>query len=211
VVHAVRLLCAADPVGLVVVAAPPDDRDAVAALLARVLPAAAVRVVAGGESRSRSVRAALAVLPDEVDVVLVHDAARPLTPVGLVEAVDAAVRGGHPAVVPALPVVDTVKAVAPDPDGSGVEEVVGTAERAALRAVQTPQGFRRDTLDQAYAVAEAEGALDATDDAGLVERLGVPVVVVPGDEQAFKVTRPLDLLLADAVLTLRHAAHGGSA
>jgi 2-C-methyl-D-erythritol 4-phosphate cytidylyltransferase len=211
VVHAVRLLCAADPVGLVVVAAPPDDRDAVAALLARVLPAAAVRVVAGGESRSRSVRAALAVLPDEVDVVLVHDAARPLTPVGLVEAVDAAVRGGHPAVVPALPVVDTVKAVAPDPDGSGVEEVVGTAERAALRAVQTPQGFRRDTLDQAYAAAEAEGALDATDDAGLVERLGVPVVVVPGDEQAFKVTRPLDLLLADAVLTLRHAAHGGSA
>jgi len=207
----VRLLCAADPVGLVVVAAPPDDRDAVAALLARVLPAAAVRVVAGGESRSRSVRAALAVLPDEVDVVLVHDAARPLTPVGLVEAVDAAVRGGHPAVVPALPVVDTVKAVAPDPDGSGVEEVVGTAERAALRAVQTPQGFRRDTLDQAYAAAEAEGALDATDDAGLVERLGVPVVVVPGDEQAFKVTRPLDLLLADAVLTLRHAAHGGSA
>ena len=206
-----RLLCAADPVGLVVVAAPPDDRDAVAALLARVLPAAAVRVVAGGESRSRSVRAALAVLPDEVDVVLVHDAARPLTPVGLVEAVDAAVRGGHPAVVPALPVVDTVKAVAPDPDGSGVEEVVGTAERAALRAVQTPQGFRRDTLDQAYAAAEAEGALDATDDAGLVERLGVPVVVVPGDEQAFKVTRPLDLLLADAVLTLRHAAHGGSA
>jgi 2-C-methyl-D-erythritol 4-phosphate cytidylyltransferase len=208
-VHAVRLLAAADPVVLVVVAAPPDDVEAVSALLARVLPDVPVRVVAGGATRSRSVLAALGVLPVDVDVVLVHDAARPLTPVGLVEAVDAAVRGGHPAVVPALPVVDTVKRVAPDPDGYGVEEVVGTAERAALRAVQTPQGFRRDTLEDAYAAAEADGTLDATDDAGLVERRGVPVVVVPGDEQAFKVTRPLDLLLADAVLTQRHGAHGG--
>jgi 2-C-methyl-D-erythritol 4-phosphate cytidylyltransferase len=207
----VRLLAAADPVELVVVAAPPDDVDAVTALLGRVLPGVPAQVVAGGETRSRSVRAALAVLPDEVDVVLVHDAARPLAPVGLVEAVDAAVRGGHPAVVPALPVVDTVKQVAPDPDGSGVEEVVGTADRTALRAVQTPQGFRRDTLDDAYAAAEAEGTLEATDDAGLVERRGVPVVVVPGDEQAFKVTRPLDLLLADAVLTQRHDAHVGGA
>ena len=207
--HAVRLLAAADPVVLVVVAAPPDDVEAVSALLARVLPDVPVRVVAGGATRSRSVLAALGVLPVDVDVVLVHDAARPLTPVGLVEAVDAAVRGGHPAVVPALPVVDTVKRVAPDPDGYGVEEVVGTAERAALRAVQTPQGFRRDTLEDAYAAAEADGTLDATDDAGLVERRGVPVVVVPGDEQAFKVTRPLDLLLADAVLTQRHGAHGG--
>jgi 2-C-methyl-D-erythritol 4-phosphate cytidylyltransferase len=126
--------------------------------------------------------------------------------VGLVEAVDAAVRAGHPAVVPGLPVVDTVKRVAPTE--FGVDEVVGTVDRAQLRAVQTPQGFRRDVLEQAYADAAAAGDLDATDDAGLVERLGVPVAVLPGDEQAFKVTRPLDLLLADAVLTQRLAAGG---
>ncbi len=140
-----------------------------------------VVVVPGGPTRSLSVQAALKALPEDVDVVLVHDAARPLVPVGLVEAVDAAVRAGHPAVVPALPVVDTVKRVAPAADLPGVEEVVGTAERSALRAVQTPQGFRRDTLAQAYAAAERDGVLDATDDAGLVERMGVPVVVVPGD------------------------------
>jgi 2-C-methyl-D-erythritol 4-phosphate cytidylyltransferase len=126
--------------------------------------------------------------------------------VGLVEAVDAAVRAGHAAVVPGLPVVDTVKRVAATQ--LGVDEVVGTLDRSPLRAVQTPQGFRREVLEQAYAQAAQRGDLDATDDAGLVERLGVPVSVVPGDEQAFKVTRPLDLLLADAVLTQRHAAGG---
>jgi 2-C-methyl-D-erythritol 4-phosphate cytidylyltransferase len=213
-VHAVRALAAAGSVRLVVVAAPTDDVEAVRGLLTHALaglagPGVPVVVVPGGPTRSLSVQAALKALPEDVDVVLVHDAARPLVPVGLVEAVDAAVRAGHPAVVPALPVVDTVKRVAPAADLPGVEEVVGTAERSALRAVQTPQGFRRDTLAQAYAAAERDGVLDATDDAGLVERMGVPVVVVPGDEQAFKVTRPLDLLLADAVLTSRRAAHGG--
>jgi 2-C-methyl-D-erythritol 4-phosphate cytidylyltransferase len=73
--------------------------------------------------------------------------------------------------------------------------------------VQTPQGFRRDVLDEAYVVAARSGWLDVTDDAGLVERLGYPVSVVPGDELAFKVTRPLDLVLADAVLTARASAH----
>jgi 2-C-methyl-D-erythritol 4-phosphate cytidylyltransferase len=207
-VHAVRALAAADAVTLVVVAAPVDDVEAVSDLLRQALPGVPVVVVPGGASRARSVQAALAVLPADTEVVLVHDAARPLVPVGLVEAVDAAVRAGHPAVVPALCVVDTVKQVAPDVDDRGIEAVVGTVARSALRAVQTPQGFRRDTLAEAYAAAERDGGLDATDDAGLVERLGVPVVVVPGDEQAFKVTRPLDLLLADAVLSRRAHGHG---
>jgi 2-C-methyl-D-erythritol 4-phosphate cytidylyltransferase len=207
-VHAVRALAAADAVTLVVVAAPVDEVEMVSDLLRQALPAVPVAVVPGGASRSRSVQAALEALPPDVEVVLVHDAARPLVPVGLVEAVDAAVRAGHPAVVPALPVVDTVKQVAPDVDDPGIEAVVGTVQRSALRAVQTPQGFRRDTLAEAYAAAERDGGLDATDDAGLVERLGVPVVVVPGDEQAFKVTRPLDLLLADAVLSQRGHGRG---
>ena len=204
--HSVRLLAAADPVAWVVVAAPVDDVDHVQGLLDGLGLHAEVRVVAGGATRSRSVLKALLTLSRDVDVVLVHDAARPLTPVGMVEAVDAAVRAGHPAVIPGLPVVDTVKRVATD---AGVLRVVGTLDRAPLRAVQTPQGFTRDVLDRAYASAVTDACLDATDDAGLVERLGVDVAVVPGDEAAFKVTRPLDLVLADAVLTQRAAAHGG--
>jgi 2-C-methyl-D-erythritol 4-phosphate cytidylyltransferase len=214
VVHAVRALAAAEPVTSIVVAAPPDDIAYVRGLLASV-QGASVSVVAGGATRAESVVRALKSLAEDVDVVLVHDAARPLTPVALVEAVDAAVRSGHVGVVPGLPVPDTIKSV----DAAGLaggaagsasaERVAGTVDRTRLRAVQTPQGFRRDVLEAAYAAAEADGALDATDDAGLVERVGHPVVVVPGEELAFKVTRPIDLVLADAVLSARQAAHHG--
>lgn len=192
------------------VAAPADDVDHVARLLRSLDLDAAVHVVAGGATRSQSVLRALQTLGEDVDVVLVHDAARPLTPVGLVDAVDAAVRAGHDAVVPGIALADTIKQVS-DSDEEPLPVVVGTVDRSVLRAVQTPQGFRRDVLDAAYAAAVAEGSLDATDDAGLVERLGHAVAVVPGEETAFKVTRPLDLVLADAVLTQRSAAHDGSA
>jgi len=124
----------------------------------------------------------------------VHDAARCLTPPAAFEAVVVALRAGADAVVPVLPVDDTVKRV----DG---DRVVETVDRSALRAVQTPQGFRRDVLWQAHAAAA--GLRWHTDDAGLVEALGRTVVVVPGSEEAFKVTRPLDLLLAEAVLRAR--------
>lgn len=193
-----------------VVAAPGDEVSHVGDLLASLHLDARVVVVPGGGSRSASVLCALQTLSEDVDVVLVHDAARPLTPVGLVDAVDAAVRAGHDAVVPAVPVADTIKRVA-EPSEGGLLRVHATVERSALRAIQTPQGFRRWVLDAAYAAAVADGSLDATDDAGLVERLGHAVAVVPGEEAAFKVTRPLDLLLADAVLTARAAAHHGAA
>jgi len=204
--HAVRGLASADAVELVVVAAPPDDVDHVAGLLERFADLAQVVVVAGGATRSTSVLRALETLPDDVDVVLVHDAARALTPAALVESVDAAVRAGHPAVIPALPVVDTIKSVATHPE-KALPEVTSTVDRASLRAVQTPQGFRRDVLDAAYRAAVAESRLDATDDAGLVEAVGHPVAVVAGDERAFKITRPLDLLLADALLSEQARAH----
>ncbi|MFD1828731.1 2-C-methyl-D-erythritol 4-phosphate cytidylyltransferase [Streptomyces desertarenae] len=213
-VHAVRAVARARTVRLVVVVAPPDGAAAVRTILdEHPLPDSAgatdVVVVTGGATRQESVARGLGVLTDDVDVVLVHDAARPLVPAETVEAVVAAVRDGAPAVVPALPVTDTVKQVASPPGGAAgaPEPVVATPERSLLRAVQTPQGFDRDTLLKAHAQAPAEGE-GATDDAGLVERMGVPVVLVPGHEEAFKVTRPLDLVLAEAVLARRRATDG---
>jgi 2-C-methyl-D-erythritol 4-phosphate cytidylyltransferase len=194
-VRSVRTLAEARLVDVVVVAAPPHEVTSVRALLADHEVPAEVCVVAGGATRQESVRLAVAALAPDVDIVLVHDAARPLVPVELVDAVAAAVRDGADAVVPGLPVTETIKEV----DGASV--VRTTLDRSALRAVQTPQGFRRALLEQAHAAAD----LVATDDAGLVERLGRPVRVVPGAEEAFKVTRPLDLLLAEALTALRQA------
>ncbi|MGB8651760.1 MAG: 2-C-methyl-D-erythritol 4-phosphate cytidylyltransferase, partial [Mycobacteriales bacterium] len=186
-VHAVRRLRACPSVGPVVVAAPPDAVHAVDALLSPY----GVLVVPGGAERQDSVAAGLAALPAEVDLVLVHDAARALVPVTVVEAVVAALRAGAEAVVPVLPVADTIKRV----DAAGA--VLATLPRADLRAVQTPQGFRRGVLERAH--RSAQGPL--TDDAGLVEAAGVTVQTVPGAEEAFKVTTPFDLLVAEAVLS----------
>ncbi len=184
-VHAVRALRAAPSVGPVVVAAPAEGVAEVRTLLASY----DVVVVAGGVERQDSVRAALDALDADVELVLVHDAARCLTPGAVVEAVVARLREGAEAVVPVLPLADTVKSV----DG---ERVVATLDRSVLRAAQTPQGFRREVLARAH----DSGLPALTDDAGLVEALGVPVATVPGHEEAFKVTRPIDLLLAEAVL-----------
>ncbi|MER6394473.1 2-C-methyl-D-erythritol 4-phosphate cytidylyltransferase [Kitasatospora sp. NPDC001603] len=211
-VHAVRALTRSRAVGLVVVAAPADGVAEVVGLLdTHGLDGKDIRVVPGGATRQESVRLGLAAIPAEVEIVLVHDAARPLVPVEVVDAVAAAVRGGAEAVVPAVPLADTVKRVEPRP--AGPEPVLDTPDRSTLRAVQTPQGFRRETLAEVHEKALAEEAAagaDAlpavTDDAGLVERFGGRVVVVPGHEEAFKVTRPLDLVLAEAVLARRRAA-----
>lgn len=202
-VHAVRALSTARSVDLVVVAAPEEELAAVQSLLEPEIGGTELRVVAGGRTRQESVALALRVLPTEVDVVLVHDAARPLAPDDLADAVVSAVRAGAAAVVPGIPVADTVKQV--DPAG----RVEATLDRSVLRAVQTPQGFQRPVLEAAHAAFAASAGDDgaaATDDAGLVERLGGTVLVVAGAEEAFKVTRPIDLLLAEAVLARRRAA-----
>lgn len=196
--HAVRALAAARSVDSIVVAAPPEDVEAVRALLGH-FDGVHVAVVAGGETRQESVARALIGLGPDIEVVLVHDAARPLVPVEVVEAVVAAVRGGAEAVVPGLPLADTVKQVDSD------ARVIGTPDRASLRAVQTPQGFSRETLRRAHAGVDPD-APSLTDDAGLVERMGIDVVVIPGHEEAFKVTRPIDLVLAEAVLAKRRAS-----
>ncbi|MFL6144017.1 MAG: 2-C-methyl-D-erythritol 4-phosphate cytidylyltransferase [Labedaea sp.] len=202
-VHAVRGLHLAGCVDAVVVAAPSSDVDTARAALARA--GVDALVVPGGTSRTHSVRLALAaaaaaldtVGPAEPSIVLVHDAARAFTPAEVIRAVVAAVAAGAPAIIPVLAVADTVKQV----DAAGV--VTGTPNRACLRVVQTPQGFAAETLRRAYAAlaedAERAGA-DLTDDAGLVERLGVPVGTVPGHPHAMKITTPFDLAVAEAVL-----------
>lgn len=171
----------------VVVAVPPDRTDE-----AKLILGGSATVVAGGANRDDSVRLALE-NAGEADFVLVHDAARPLTPPDLVVRVVEALRAGHRAVVPALPVPDTIKAV----DANGV--VLGTPERAGLRAVQTPQGFAADLLRRAY--QQAGGGIQFTDDASMVEHIGGQVQIVDGDPLAFKITTKLDAVLAEAVVT----------
>ncbi len=146
-------------------------------------------VVAGGSSRSASVRRGLAALPASATHVLIHDAARPLVPSDVVARVVSALDAGAAAVVPVVPVTDTLRSL----DG-------GTVDRDQLVAVQTPQGFERTTL----ATAHADGA-DATDDAAVIERSGVPVVHVEGSPRNLKITFPDDLVVAEALLGLVHA------
>ncbi|MFC5954711.1 2-C-methyl-D-erythritol 4-phosphate cytidylyltransferase [Streptomyces pratens] len=205
-IHAVRAMADSRAVSLVVVVAPPEDAAEVRTLLdAHALPdRTEFVVVPGGETRQESVKLGLDVLPPGFDIVLVHDAARPLVPVDTVDAVVEAVRDGAPAVVPALPLADTVKQVEPAAVPGEPEPVVATPDRSLLRAVQTPQGFDRDTLVRAHETVTD----NVTDDASMIEQLGLAVVTVPGHEEAFKVTRPLDLVLAEAVLARRRLNDG---
>jgi 2-C-methyl-D-erythritol 4-phosphate cytidylyltransferase len=189
--RAVTGLRASGVVDTVVVAVPPDRTDEAKLILGHL-----ATIVAGGPNRTESVRNALSAMSaDPPDFVLVHDAARALTPPSLIVRVVQALRAGHRAVIPALPLSDTVKAV----DANGV--VLGTPERAGLRAVQTPQGFATDVLLSAYKkAADQAGTVDYTDDASLVEQVGGQVQVVEGDPLAFKITTQLDLLLAKAIV-----------
>lgn len=184
--HAVDGLLGSGCVDRVVVAVGAGDGVLAATALEGLT--ARIDVVTGGQQRSDSVRAALDVVTG-ADVVLVHDAARCLVPASVIRSVVEAVRAGHGAVIPVLPVADTVKQV----DDGGV--VIATLGRSALRVVQTPQGFEAGLLRRAYAAAD----VIATDDAGLVERLGEPVMTVPGHPHAFKITTAFDLTLAEAL------------
>lgn len=183
--HALGGLRDSGVVDSVVVAVPPNRTDE-----AKLVFGGDAVIVAGGMDRTESVRLALAAVGD-AEFILVHDAARALTPPALIARVVAALEAGHAAVVPGLPVSDTIKAV----DANGV--VIGTPERSGLRAVQTPQGFQTELLRRAYQRATAG---EFTDDASVVEVTGTQVHVVEGDPLAFKITTPTDLLLAEALL-----------
>ena len=178
-------LRAVDAVRRVVVALPPG-----------VHAPAGTLGVPGGPERSQSVRAALRAAGDDEDVVLVHDAARPLVTAELVQdCLDALAAHDCDAAIAATPVTDTIK----ESDG---DEVVRTLDRANLWAVQTPQVFDRAALERALSRDDAELAA-ATDDAALVERDGGTVRVVPAPRENLKVTTPLDLRLAELLLAAR--------
>lgn len=174
------------------------------------------RICRGGKThRYETVAAALAEVPGDATHIAVHDAARPCTPADLIDRVFDAARK-HPAVVPGVEVSDTLKRAG---DAAGEEEeadplaaILGAAptkarprlvretlDRRDVFAIQTPQVFRADLLRKAYAQKD----LTSTDDAGLVERLGQPVVIVPGDPRNIKITRPADLPLVRAIMGAR--------
>ncbi|WP_426998253.1 2-C-methyl-D-erythritol 4-phosphate cytidylyltransferase [Pseudarthrobacter sp. N5] len=165
-----------------------------------------ITVVDGGSTRSDSVRSALAALRDGTEAVLVHDAARALTPPSVFHRVLESLAAGAVAVIPVVPVVDTVKMVV-EANGRDAriapELVTGTAPREKLRAVQTPQGFELATLKRAHEAAalfDDRQSAAVTDDAMLVELLGVPVHAVRGASQSLKITTPLDLIIAEGLL-----------
>jgi 2-C-methyl-D-erythritol 4-phosphate cytidylyltransferase len=149
------------------------------------------RLVVGGVTRQESVARGIAALPAG-DIVLVHDAARPLVPAEVVRGVVEAVRSGASAVIPVIPVSDSIRQVAEA--GSVV------VDRSGLRAVQTPQGFSREALVRSHGVA---GGSDFTDDAAVCEACGYEVVLVPGSRESLKITEPYDLYLAEAIVRSR--------
>lgn len=173
---------------VLIIAAPADSLDEASAQLAQV--DAEIHIVAGGEHRQESVANALRMVPEDVSIVLVHDAARPLVPVEVTQNVVAAIRSGAKAVIPVLSLVDTIKRV----NNQGV--AIETVDRNQLRRVQTPQGFDRATLDLAHENPEVV----ATDDAGLMDALGIPVQTVAGDERSLKITTMADVKHALSLL-----------
>ena len=162
-------------------------------ILARVEADIPLRLVHGGGERADSVWAGLQAIPEEEAVVLIHDAARALTPPGMIARVAKRVLDGATAVIPVLPVADTIKEVEGD-------TVLATPDRSRLRAVQTPQGFSLAALRQANEdYWQQNPEFTATDDASLMEWHGARVETVQGDTFAFKITTPIDLVLAKAV------------
>jgi 2-C-methyl-D-erythritol 4-phosphate cytidylyltransferase len=162
------------------------------ALAAQHPPYGADVVVRGGATRAASVRAGLAAVPLDVDVVVVHDAARPLAAPALFEAVVAALGDGAAGAICALPVSDTLKRTDRSFSEGAAPVVLGTVDRRELVAVQTPQAFVASVLRRAHASNP-----DATDDAALVEALGATVRVVQGDPRNLKLTTPVDLAFAE--------------
>jgi 2-C-methyl-D-erythritol 4-phosphate cytidylyltransferase/2-C-methyl-D-erythritol 2,4-cyclodiphosphate synthase len=175
----------------IVVAVPADRIVQTATMFDRCgLPAGKLKIIAGGLRRQDSVKAGLDILDQKTEIVLVHDGARPLVSSEIIARISAAVlRDG--AAIAAIPVKDTLK------KGTADGRVAGTVDRTSLWQAQTPQGARRDLLEQAYLV---NGEADVTDESSLLEKAGIPVTLVEGSETNIKITRPEDLILAEKII-----------
>ena len=175
-----------------IVAAASDEVEIVEEMLSKVAELKPFKVVVGGSERQYSIENALKVVDDDCEIILVHDAARPLVSINTIdEVVDAArIYGGA---IAAVPEKNTIKVVDDE------NFVTDTPPRSKLVAVQTPQGFRRDIILKAYEQARNDNFL-GTDDSSLVERLGVKVKIVQSDYRNIKVTTPEDILIANTLL-----------
>lgn len=190
--RSLRVFSKIEEIGHLVVIVGKDEVKLTARFLKHVPDLKPWTIVEGGAERQYSIANGLRALPAAADLVLVHDAARPLVLRATIEGVIAKARemGGAIAAVPSK---NTIKVVGAD----GI--VRETPDRENLWVIQTPQGFHRDLLERAYAKAEEDGFL-GTDDASLIERLGAPVAVVKGTYENIKITTPEDLALAEAIL-----------
>ena len=204
-IHTLRAFAAVPEIASIIVAVRASERDRLIAHVTEHGYADKVRVVEGGDTRQESVYNALRALEcaDE-DIVLVHDAVRPLIEPGVISRVLEAVHK-HSAAIVGLPALDTIKQVERTADGA---IVTATIPREYIVQAQTPQGFRCGLLRKAFAEAEADGFV-GTDEASIVERAGSQVFVVPGSASNIKITQPGDLELAEFYLAHRHA--GGPA
>ncbi len=197
-----RKLAACRRLERTIVALRPEDREAVASRLAREDYAARVSLANGGESRPESVANALKEVPENTDLVLVHDAVRPFVEVALIErALDAGAETG--AAILGLPAADAVKQVEPA-GGTHASRITTTLPRERIVLAQTPQVFRYALLKEALEAARRD-AFHGSDEAALVERLGHPVTVVMGSERNLKITTPADLELARFLLAQERA------
>lgn len=175
-----------------IIASAKEDMDEVKKLLDGAKGLKPYKIVEGGAQRQYSIHNAIKALDKKAEIVLVHDAARPLVSKETIEAVIEAAKASAGAIA-AVPAKNTIKIV------SAENIVVDTPARETLWEVQTPQGFKRELLERAYETAEKEGFL-GTDDASLVERLGAPVSVVMSEYENIKLTTPEDILIAEAFL-----------
>lgn len=199
IVHSLRALQAAPSIDAIILAVPSAD---IAYCRSDIVDAhrfaKVTQIVSGGDERQDSVRNALALVDERVEIVVVHDAVRPFVTVQMIEDVVKKARAVGAAII-ALPMRDTVKEVGPD----GV--IRRTVDRQPLWLAQTPQAFRRDWLFEAHRKARLEG-IKATDDAYLLEWAGRPVSVVEGSGDNIKVTRPEDMVIGESILASRGSA-----
>ena len=191
-IHTLKVFEQAESVGGVIVAVPAESCTWMEEQVIQYHISKVLRVIAGGRERQDSVQAGLDALPDEVEFVLVHDGVRPFVSPEIIDSCLEAI-GQTGAAMVAVPAKDTLKAVSEE----GI--IAQTVDRSGVWQAQTPQGARTSLLKEAFAAAKRD-KITATDEAGLLERLNIPVKVIEGSERNIKITRPEDLILAKAIL-----------